>query len=268
MRTRCCTRARARGTRVCGRRRQLNRTRVCSIPKRLTRGGSYVQATASRSSCTDAMPSYDNSSSWNHPRPVVGRMVSPPSYLHMWPGFSTCTPPTSSQQSARCASSLSTADLRLALQQQSDRPTVRTSSEAFCPAACTHASLLAQSHNLCHVSTSAFYFFPHRRWASLHRPPNTRQCCLYPTSLGGGLEHGGRVSKYPRGGGLGAGMDRAWVRGAGGDVRPSYFNQAVLPPPSSAAAVRLRAATDTSILTAIGISGPRKFVGPSAGGGR
>lgn len=86
------------------------------------------------------------------------------------------------------------------------------------------------------------------------------------------LEHGGRVSKYPRGGGPGAGVDRARVRRPGTDVRPSsYFNNnnKALLPASASAAVRFCAAADIgggSSVAAV-VPGPRKFVGPTTGGG-
>lgn len=80
------------------------------------------------------------------------------------------------------------------------------------------------------------------------------------------LEHGSRVSKYPRGGGPGAGVDCARIRRPSSDVRPSYFNKAVLSAP--APAVRLSSATDVGVIAAIVVPRPRKFVGPSAGGGR
>lgn len=79
---------------------------------------------------------------------------------------------------------------------------------------------------------------------------------------GGVLEHGGRVSKYPRGGSPGAGVDCARVRGASSDVRPSHFNKAFLP----AAAVRSCGATDRSVRVAV--HRRRKFVGPTTAGER
>lgn len=82
------------------------------------------------------------------------------------------------------------------------------------------------------------------------------------------LEHGGYVSKYARGGGIGAGLDCAWVRGSSGHAGPSYFNIGVKDNVLSAAAAafRFRASADASVSGVV--PGWRKLVGPATGGER
>ena len=204
---------------------------------------------------------------------MVGRKC-PPSYLYMCRSFprGSYTPceHVALPQHHRHRPSCGATAAAVAAEETRKNDISVFAREAMSPAACTHPSGFPScSLFLIFLSRVKRLLLSARRFGPLRTarpaPPSSGACSI--RTLCGVLEHGSRVSKYPRGGGPGAGVDCARIRRPSSDVRPSYFNKAVLSAPAPPA-VRLCSATDVGVIAAIVVPRPRKFVGPSAGGGR